>query len=237
MNNLTLYCNCFPEHENRRTQFNQKNLMLNAHSIDPEYRQKLSDNNFCFDDVGDNISYLNKWLGDLTGLYWIWKNTSDEIVGTNQYRRFYIDEEIQNLDFDANTVYVSAFGMFPWNMAEQYILVHNPVGLQALTEAINQKTIKMNFEHVDTLNNINIISPANMFFAERKLFDKLCEVLFEIIFEIYNGTKYALPFIQPPGQHRMIAFLAERILNVIYHHTEYYLGKNITIRAINYETL
>lgn len=238
MDNLTLYCNCFPQHENRRTQFNQKNLMLNSHCIDDGYRQQLKEKNFYFDDVGDNISYLNKWLGDLTGLYWVWKNTSDEIVGTNQYRRFYIDKEINELKFNSKTIYISAYSLVNFaNLAEQYIMVHKAIGLQALIESINQKSIKMPFEHVDLLNNINIISPANMFFAERKLFDKLCKVLFEIVFDLYYGTKYTLPYIQPPGQYRMIAFLAERILNIIYHHTDFYLGKNITIRPINYETL
>jgi hypothetical protein len=72
-----------------------------------------------------------------------------------------------------------------------------------------------------------------MFFAHRPLFNKLCEILFEIIFELYEGSKYALPWIQPNGQTRMLAFLAERMLNMIYLHKEYFLG-NVQIQSINW---
>lgn len=45
------------------------------------------------DDTGDNISALNGYYSELTGLYWIWKNVHDiNYVGTCHYRRYLIDE-------------------------------------------------------------------------------------------------------------------------------------------------
>jgi len=72
-----------------------------------------------------------------------------------------------------------------------------------------------------------------MFFAHRKIFDKLCEIIFEMIFEIYHGSKYALPYMQYQNQTRLPAFLTERLLNVIYHNKDYYLG-TVDIKEITW---
>lgn len=211
--------------------------MLGAASLDQEYKDYLSTKNFYFDDAGDNISSLNHWFGDLTGLYWVWKNSNEEIVGTNQYRRYYINEDIDKIKFKKNVIYVSAPLHFPYNMSHQYIMAHGPIGLQSLVESINRNKVKIPVEHIDYLNNTNYISPCNMFFAEREVFNKLCETLFEITFELYEGTKYCLPFIQPPDQTRMIAYLAERILNIIYGNIDYYLGSRIKVQPVNWEVV
>lgn len=44
--------------------------------------------NMAGDDTGDHISEKNKYYSELTGTYWIWKNTYQNIVGVVHYRRF-----------------------------------------------------------------------------------------------------------------------------------------------------
>ncbi|WP_157359829.1 DUF4422 domain-containing protein [Algoriphagus mannitolivorans] len=41
------------------------------------------------DDQGENISDRNEFYSELTGTYWAWKNTQQEIVGVCHYRRYF----------------------------------------------------------------------------------------------------------------------------------------------------
>ena len=41
------------------------------------------------DDQGENISFKNQFFSELTGTYWVWKNTSQEITGICHYRRYF----------------------------------------------------------------------------------------------------------------------------------------------------
>lgn len=47
---------------------------------------------FTGDDTGDNISKKNKYYSELSGLYWVWKNTTADIVGSCHYRRYFTSQ-------------------------------------------------------------------------------------------------------------------------------------------------
>ena len=53
------------------------------------------------------------------------------------------------------------------------------------------------------------------------------------LIENLDGSKYTLPWIQPLGQTRLLAFLAERILNIIYSNSRYFLG-DVKIQTIGW---
>ncbi len=48
---------------------------------------------FTGDDTGQNISSKNKYYSELSGLFWVWKNTNSAIVGSCHYRRFFTVEK------------------------------------------------------------------------------------------------------------------------------------------------
>lgn len=242
--NLTLYCNSFAGKNPLHTQCNQKTLMCGSYNLSDNIKKICAEKEYILDDTFQNISHLNYLLGDLTGLYWIWKNTNDEFVGTNQYRRFYDDKQLNSLfPLNKNTLYVSEFLTFSRSSWNQYIVSHGELGIKLLKKACQLKTIPLNEGMLNSLYHTNKLSTCNTFFAHKTLFDKTCELLFEIIFELYRGSKYLLDFTQfglhtgrDPNDKRLLAFLAERILNIIYIHKNYFFG-NVSIMPVKYYTL
>jgi len=47
------------------------------------------ESNLTGDNTGINISSKNQYYSEITGIYWIYKNQSSDIVGTSHYRRFF----------------------------------------------------------------------------------------------------------------------------------------------------
>jgi hypothetical protein len=75
-----------------------KEFPLLAH--DPVYQpihvgKAISQNELGFngDNTGDHISERNPYYSELTGLYWIWKNTDSDWIGLCHYRRFFFCKE------------------------------------------------------------------------------------------------------------------------------------------------
>lgn len=241
---LTLYCNSFSGIDPLHSQQDQKVLMCGSYYLDDNVKRLCIEKNYILDDTLDNISYLNHILGDLTGLYWVWKNTNHEFVGTNQYRRFYDDEQLKSLaPLQKNTIYVSEFVFLGNSCWDQYMMYHGDLGVRMLYRAIHHKSIPITQQMFLNLFSEHFLSICNTFFAEKQLFDRVCSLLFEIIFELYSGSKYLIEDVQNnmhvdrnPNDKRMLAFLAERILNILYLNANHFFG-DVNIVPVRYSLL
>ena len=52
-------------------------------------REGKDDLGYVGDNTGDNISNLNPYYCELTGLYWAWKNLDCDYLGLVHYRRYF----------------------------------------------------------------------------------------------------------------------------------------------------
>ena len=218
--NIAIYCICFPNHEPRKTQQYQKNMMCDALNISSEYRQEIQEKGYTFDDEGDNISGLNWHFGDLTATYWIWKNSNFDIVGTSHYRRFW-DDSVVTLNFDENTLYVQEPRILDNTIKKQYIGSHGELGLKLLDELALKNKIVLTTEMLEKTYSLRYLYSCNMFIAHKPVYDKFCEVLFEIVFEFYHSYTDVIKELDSYNR-RKPAFLAERIITALVVNKEYF---------------
>lgn len=236
-NTLTLYCVGYGDNIPQHQQYNQKNIMAGAYSLDSQKRIELENKGFLFDDVGDNISSLNYTFGDLTATYWVWKNAKEEFLGTNQYRRFWNENEIDLNALDDKTIYVTKYdkSFISVSVLDQYIACHGNLGIEILNELFDDKNFILKKHLFYRLNETREINTCNMFFCHRNIYDKFCELLFEILFQVYEKGKSRIENIEG-YQKRLIAFLSERIITSLIYNSGYYFS-NLNVKTINYRQL
>jgi hypothetical protein len=169
------------------------------------------------DDTGDNISVKNKSFCELTGIYWIWKNVSCDIVGICHYRRFfvkdhvrlskeYIEETLQT--YDAITV---RSGLTPsTSVWVHYGTCHYEKDLQTVRDIIAEKYPDY-LEAFDLSTHCNLFSIGNMIITTKTVFDRYCAWLFDILFEAERRIDISA---YDDRQKRIFGFLAERLLRV-----------------------
>lgn len=222
---LTLYCVCVDNRGPRHYQYNQKNIICNSISLSEERKNILRSDGYIFDDEGQNISYLNYAFGDLTATYWIWKNAQEEFLGTNQYRRFWTEDEMQRIVPNDKTIYLAGPVWTSTSVLKTFTHWHGVLGIDKLMQLSNNNSnFILRYEDILYLDQVNIQSHCNMFFCHKNLYDKLCSVLFEIMFDVFRISIEDIGSLDS-YQRRMIAFLCETITITIIDHRDYYLGE------------
>lgn len=175
------------------------------------------------DDVGDNISNRNANFCELTGLYWIWKNSLDEYKGLVHYRRYFGKRNFTNSIKDIYSYQELKALLKDCDIVLPYIEYFKENARDELlkecctVEIFNNLRSIVSTKHADYLkafdnyfkNNESYL--FNMMFTDRETFDSYCNWLFDILFELEKVTDLAD---LNTYQQRLYGFLSERLLNV-----------------------
>lgn len=175
------------------------------------------------DNSGDNISGKNPNYCELTGLYWIWKNTNDDYKGLVHYRRFFSKTELSSspqffLTYAELKKYLqNADIVLPEK--EFYKTTAKEAMISGCTTDEVYDRLRETIEEVcedyladfDRFFSDNNGSQYNMLFCKKEVFDNYCEWLFKILFNLED--KIDLEKLEGQ-QKRVYGFLSERLLNI-----------------------
>lgn len=176
------------------------------------------------DNAGDNISDKNKNYSELTGLYWIWKNTNYKYKGIFHYRRYLKLKKrnfsnIYSLNYDERLIKKI--------LKEADIILPTLAGVEGITIEKNYKESHISEDWDEMMKVIKELYPGdyqlalevfskdkfyplNMLITKKEIFDDYCEWLFSILFALEKRIKIS----EDPYQARVFGFLSERLMRV-----------------------
>lgn len=178
------------------------------------------------DDTGDSISHLNANFSELTGLYWLWKNSTDDYVGLVHYRRYFkavndksvfvkkspiaTSNELELLLSSCDIIVPRPRFYIVDTVKSHYLHSHHEGDLLILQNLINEMCPEygLNFENVFKRRYLTLF---NMFFTRKEICNEYCEWLFPLLFELEKRIPYQA---YDAYQARVFGFLAERLFNV-----------------------
>ncbi len=170
------------------------------------------------DDTGDNISGKNDRYGELTGLYWVWKNAPEnDVVGMCHYRRFFLNDDGKVLTgheyeerLETHDVIVSK----EMDAGVPYIEYYNEAHDARQQELVREAIGRLYPEYLETYDRA-MAEPfyhyGNLMVTRRERLDQYAEWLFDILgyveerldvsgYDAYHGRVYG--------------FLSEQLLRV-----------------------
>lgn len=175
---------------------------------------------------GENISYLNNKINENTGIYWVWKNYSTDIVGITHYRRYFYNDELRCRE-NRLTGYIAErlvldYDFLVWmtpvpnnkTVEEQLI---DSIGKDAYTSGLHIFFDEMTKHQPEYLKDFKAVLRGkelcycNMFVTTWDRFDAYCSWLFSFLIpsaERFQADDYT------GNDRRVIGYLAERMLSV-----------------------
>ena len=122
MNNLKMYCLTLEPHH--------LNIIKKMNYIPVGLGEKDFPKDFISDKSGKNISKKNKYYGEYSFHYWLWKNYLDQInenwIGFCQYRKFWSLDFIPNNELNLNNLQKKILKKIPDEFNEFDVILGEP---------------------------------------------------------------------------------------------------------------
>ena len=164
---------------------------------------KISSENYLNASTGINLHYLNKYYGELTGIYWVYKNNlkkynDDDWIGFCQNRRFFLDNFYPNNHKINSDLYSKLlkrkskiFNLSDTIMISPTILNNENI-FDHFKNNHSEKLMNKFLDILDSKNSIlfrsylqrNYFSICNMFITKVKNFKNYCEFIFPFLEKI-----------------------------------------------------
>lgn len=169
------------------------------------------------DDDGENISSLNPYFCELTGLYWAWKNLSEDYIGLVHYRRHFAMDG-KTIEYEQIKPYLGKIKIFTpkkrWYVIEtlksHYEHTHYPEHIEVTRNIILEKypeylkvfdkTLKQRWGYM-----------FNMVIIDKNLLNEYCTWLFDVLFEMFKSIDCSS---YTAFEKRYVGRLSELLFNV-----------------------
>lgn len=165
-NNLTIWC-----------MYHNDNIIddYNLHQL-PSYYKLLNLNDLQMD--GDNINYLNPFLCELCGYYYVWKNNiKSNYVGFCHYRRLYLDLKLEMLEKYGYTYYSTFLGIIKDNFGNDGTVKNRFYDLYKYLESLN--IFDNDNLHDIFYSNVDLLGPWKIScILKWEHFVHICELVF-----------------------------------------------------------
>ena len=199
-------------------------LYLPIH-VGSEGKEKLE---YQCDNEGDNISSLNPYYCELTGLYWAWKNLECDYLGLVHYRRYFtairqsynetVDmndiilskSELQDLLEENDVIVPKKRKYYIETLYSHYAHTHDANHLDVTRQIVSE----LRPDYIDAFDQVMKQRSGymfNMFIMSKENVAAYCEWLFPIIDELYRRldiTGYSA------FDARLFGRISERLFNV-----------------------
>jgi len=185
------------------------------------------------DDTGDNISEKDRMYCELTGLYWMWKNQSHDIVGLYHYRRVFnlSSKRIQKILSNYDIILPKKIDIRP-TIDSEHQRQKLPLDWKIMKDVLKELYPDY-YESAKLIIMQNTSYAYNMFVTTNRIFNDYCAWLFPILFEVERRFELQhderlaelkehrnKPDYLNGYYERAIGFLAERLIDGFVAHNK-----------------